>query len=118
MGDYVLMPPDRSYEITLQYEGEPPHGDSFHVVEIAGRPFPGYAWGSMFAISECSNFIAFSWMEQKFERLTTVVDVTHSRYFVLPRYIYHPRIEWPSILDATHEQEGCAFEGTEIWTKY
>lgn len=43
MGDYVLIPPDRSYEITLGYEGEPPHGDSYHVVDIARRPFPGYA---------------------------------------------------------------------------
>ncbi|MFM0191422.1 hypothetical protein PQR25_37080 [Paraburkholderia nemoris] len=115
MGDYVLFPPDRSYEMTLRYEGEPPHGDSYHVVDIAGRRFPGYAWGCMFAMSECSNFIAFSWMEKKFERLTTVIDVRHSRYLVLPRYIYHPHIEWPSVLDATNDRERYAFDGTEAW---
>ncbi|WP_146001989.1 hypothetical protein [Cupriavidus pauculus] len=118
MGDYVLIPPDGSYEITLRYAGEPPHGDSYHVVDLAGRRLPGYAWGSIFAMSECSNFIAFSWMEKKFERLTTIIDVRHSRYFVLPRYIYDPRIEWPSIQDAMGEQEGYAFNGSEAWANY
>jgi hypothetical protein len=115
MGDYVLTPPDRSYEVTLRYEGEPPHGDSFHVIDVAGRRFPGYAWSCMFSMSDCSSVIAFSWMERKFERLTTVIDVRHSRYFVLPQYIYHPRVEWPSILDATNDQQGYAFDGTEAW---
>ena len=114
MGDHVLTPPDRSYEVTLRYQGEPPHGDSYHVVDVAGRRFPGYAWGCMFSMSDCSNFIAFSWMERKFERLTTIVDVRHSRYFVLPRYIYNPRIEWPSILDVkTPAQAPFSFVGSK-----
>lgn len=63
-GDYVLIPTDRGYEIRLQYEGEPPHEDSYHVVDVAGRRFLGYAWSCMFSMSNCSNFVAFSWMEK------------------------------------------------------
>ena len=118
MGDYVLTPPDRSYSVRLRYQGEPPHGDSFHIIDVAGRKFPGYAWGCIFAMSDCSNFIAFSWMERKFERLTTVIDVRRSSYFVLQQYIYHPRIEWPLILDAANEQEAYAFDGTEAWMTF
>ncbi|BET11586.1 hypothetical protein THI4931_26280 [Pandoraea sputorum] len=118
MADYVLIPPDRSYEITLRYAGEPPNGDSYLVIDIAGRRFPGHAWGSMFALSECSNFIAFSWMRDKFERLTAIIDVRNSRYFVLPRYVYHPCFEWPSVLDAKGVQDGYTFNGSENWLDY
>jgi hypothetical protein len=121
MGDYVLISPDRSYEVTLQYEGEPPHGDSYHVATVAGRRFPGYAWGCTFSMSACSSFVAFSWMQKKFERLTVVIDVRLGRYFVLPQYIYYPSVKWPSILDATaseRDQQRYVFDGSENWRFY
>lgn len=46
MGDYQLVSPDGEYLINIVYEGEPPHGDSFHRMFIEGRPFPGFVWGA------------------------------------------------------------------------
>lgn len=115
MGEYVLLPPDGSYEIALKYEGEPAHGDSYHTAIVNGRQLPGYAWGCIFSMSACSSFVAFSWMERKFERLTAVVDVRRSLYFVLPVYIYHPRIEWPSVQnESASGPEHYTFVGSEI----
>lgn len=45
MGDYLLVTPDRNHQLELVYEGEPPHGDSYHNLKIDGRFFPGLAWG-------------------------------------------------------------------------
>ncbi|MDR8881406.1 hypothetical protein FEP72_02987 [Burkholderia multivorans] len=118
MEDYVLIPPDRSYEIVLWYEGEPPHGDSYYVLSLRDRRLPGFAWGCMFSMSACSNFLAFSWTERRFERLTAVVDVRLSRYFVLPSYIYHPRIECPVVLDAVATEQRYEFSGNEAWRTF
>lgn len=118
MEDYVLIPPDRSYEIVLRYEGEPPHGDSYYVLSLGDRRLPGFAWGCMFSMCACSNFLAFSWMERRFERLTAVVDVRLSRYFVLPSYICHPRIEWPVVLDAAATEQRYEFSGNEAWRTF
>ncbi|WP_206957512.1 hypothetical protein [Trinickia acidisoli] len=119
MSDYVLIPPDRSYKLALQYEGEPPNGDSYHLVTVGSRQLPGYAWGSIFSMSACSSFVAFSWMERKFERLTAIVDVRRSLYFALPVYIYHPRIEWPFVQNgATSGPESYTFVGSEVWRAF
>lgn len=119
MGEYVLLPPDGSYEIALKYEGEPPHGDSYHTAIVDGRQLPGYAWGCIFSMSACSSFVTFSWMERKFERLTTIVDVRRGLYFVLPMHIYHPCIEWPAVLPGPASgPEHYAFVGSEVWRAF
>lgn len=117
MGDFVLIPPDSSYDVTLRYEGEPPHGDSFHTVVISGRKLPGEAWGCMFAISACSGFIAFSWMARRFERRTIVVDAKQQRYFVLPQYIQDIRVEWPVIFDVA-STDSYVFTDAEAWEAF
>lgn len=116
MGDYLLLPPDQSYALTLRYAGEAPRGDSYHVAEIGEQRLPGYAWGCEFFMSVCSSYLAFSWMPELFARRTMVLNVRSNRYFVLPQYIYSPRIEWPLILDNSRPpQKPFASVGTEIW---
>jgi hypothetical protein len=120
MGDFVLVSPDRKHSVELMYEGEPPHGDSYHRVAINGHVFPGYAWGCWFGFSPCSRFLAFSAMPTKFERHTMVVDLLDRRYFVLPTYIYQFRICWPEIIGEGRISEGRSYQfgGNEQWLAY
>jgi hypothetical protein len=119
MGDFVLESPDGSHRIELIYEGEPPHGDSYHQGKVDGRPFPGLVWGCLFAFSSCSNYAVFSWMPQKFERHTVVVDLSGKRYFVLPNYIHKFKVLWPEILgEGDSEGRRFAFSGAEAWKQY
>jgi len=75
MGDFLLLSPDGTHQIEIIYEGEPPHGDSYHRVVIDGVVFPGYAWGCNFAFSQSSTLAVFSWMSKLLERRTVVVDL-------------------------------------------
>ncbi len=45
MGDYTLASPNQLHRVALTYEGEPPHGDSYHRGTIDGRAFPGFLLG-------------------------------------------------------------------------
>ena len=107
MGDFILFSPDGKHVVELPYEGEPPHGDSYHRVAIDGRTYPGYAWGCMFAFSPCSRYFAFSAMPRKFERRTAIVDLHAQRYFILPVYLYRFTLRWPTMLG----EEGTGSEG-------
>ncbi|CAB3736091.1 hypothetical protein LMG24238_06194 [Paraburkholderia sediminicola] len=121
MGDYVLLSPDQSYKVSLRYVGEPPQGDSYHLIDIAGRRFPGYAWGSMFTISACSRFVAFSWMPEMFERLTVVADVRRRRYCVLPQYIYEPHFVGETVFGRTTRDgvgEGSRLDDLQAWHSF
>ena len=120
MGDFVLVSPDEAHRVELTYVGEPPHGDSYHRATIDRAAFPGEAWGCLFAFSVCSRYLVFSWMAKRYERRTVVVDLQDQRYFVLPWYMYHFRVSWPTIVG---EGEGSAgkdytFSGAEAWLSY
>ncbi len=120
MGDYQLVSPDGKYVATLRYEGEPPHGDSYHLALIDGRSYPGYVWGCMFAFSACSRYLAFSAMPKKFERRTAVLDLHKQRHFLLPSYIHQCTLEWPSIIGNGSISNGqrFTFQGHESWLAY
>jgi hypothetical protein len=120
MGDFELESPNGEHLVLLSYEGEPPHGDSYHRVLIDGRSFPGYAWGCRFAFTADSRYLAFSWMAKCFERKTVIVDVVSKRYFVLPEYVPDIRLEWPSVQgDAVdHKGHSYTFTGGETWVSY
>jgi len=49
MADVGLVMPNGRHSIHLRYEGEPPHGDSYHSIWIDGVRAPGDAWGCQFA---------------------------------------------------------------------
>lgn len=117
MGNFRLVSPDGTHAAELVYEGEPPHGDSYHAMRIDGRPFPGHAWGCVFAFTEDSRFFGFSWMAHLFERKTVVADLSLSRFFVLPRYIGDFTLDWPHVVGSPdrHEGEDYAFTGHERW---
>lgn len=119
MGDFLLISPDKEHEIELLYEGEPPHGDSYHLVAIDGNPYPGYAWGCMFGFSLCSRYFSFSAMPTKYERRTAVVDLSTKRHYLLPEYIYQFRLDWPVITGDGPISSGLIykFDGRENWTK-
>jgi hypothetical protein len=120
MGDFLLLSPDGTHQIEIIYEGEPPHGDSYHRVVIDGTVFPGYAWGCNFAFSQTSNFAVFSWMSKLLERRTVVVDLEGRKYFPLPEYIYDFCIQWPSIVGVGKLASGkqFTFTGSEQWSAY
>ncbi len=120
MGDYILISPDGRCHASLKYEGEPPHGDSFHTLYINGSKFPGFTWGCQFGFSACSRYFVFSWMANKFERKTVVVDVEEKRYFVLPEYIYSFRVSWPDIFGSGDKYKNIkyTFNGSEKWIVY
>jgi hypothetical protein len=127
MADCQLLSPDGAHRIDLPYLGEPPHGDSYHRMEIDGASFPGHAWGGLFAMTADSQYLAFSWKPSRsvarpsdFERKTVVVDLTMRRYFVLPTYIYKFRFVWPLLEGSTPGVGDIAyrFTGSEQWRDY
>jgi hypothetical protein len=120
MSDLELITPDGRHRVRLPYDGEPPHGDSCHRIEIDGVPAPGYAWGCHFACTPDSRLIAMSWMEKHIERKTAVFDLGGRRYFVLPFYIGNFCFRWPHLEGAepTVEQRSYTFNGTENWLAY
>lgn len=119
MGDFILVSPDAKHEIELLYEGEPPHGDSYHLVSIDGMRYPGYVWGCMFGFSSCSRYFVFSAMPTKYERRTAAVDLTTMSYFLLPQYIYQFNLDWPKVAGEGPISSGVSyvFDGKEAWTK-
>lgn len=120
MGDFLLVSPNGNHEIQLPYVGEPPWGDSYHTIQIDGHDIPGLAWGCAFAMSSCSRYLAFSWMRQRIERKTMVVDMEERRYTILPNYIFVLEIEWPYILGEWEGRKGKDYEfnGAESWFPY
>ena len=120
MGDIELITPDGLHRIRLPYEGEPPHGDSYHAIWINGVRAPGHAWGCQFACTADSRFLAMSWMATRFERKTAVFDVVERRYFVLPFYMSNFRFCWPCLEGAAPSSEGHSytFDGAETWHTY
>lgn len=120
MGDYELISLDGRHSIEIKYDGEPPHGDSYHLVRIDGAAFPGYAWGCLFGFSACSRFAIFSWMSKLCDRRTVVIDMKGKCCFVLPEYIYQFSIDWPSIKGEGQLSVGkqYVFTGQEQWHPY
>ncbi|MGN6263696.1 MAG: hypothetical protein ACTHNO_23465 [Ralstonia sp.] len=120
MDDIELITPDGRHHVHLRYEGEPPHGDSYHLIQIDGVPAPGYAWGCTFACTPDSRLLAMSWMEKRIERKTAVFDLEGGRYFVLPFYMGNFCFRWPRLecVDPACEQRSYAFNGNENWLVY
>jgi len=127
MGHCQLLSADGRHRIDLPYLGEPPHGDSYHRMEIDGVPFPGHVWGALFALTPDSRYLAFSWKPSQsvagasdFERRTAVVDLTLRRYFMLPAYIYKFRFVWPLLEGSTPGAGDIVyrFTGNEQWRDY
>jgi hypothetical protein len=119
MGDFALVSPDGQHELMLIYDGEPPHGDSYHRASIDGKAYPGHVWGCMFAFSSCSRYLAFSAMPAKFERRTALVDLEEGSYFLLPQYIHQFELDWPRIIGNGPISAGISyvFNGIEVWSK-
>lgn len=88
MGNFRLVLPDGRHEITLKYAGEPPQGDSCHELMIDGAKLPGLSWGCNFAFTPDSRYFAASWMAERYERRTIIVDVGRRRFLVSPAYIH------------------------------
>ena len=120
MGDFLLVSPDGKHQVELIYDGEPPHGDSYHRATIDGSAYPGHIWGCMFGFSSCSRYLAFSAMPEKFERRTSVVDLLASRYFLLPDYIYQFDFSWPILSGEGTKYDGLSFifDGRERWIQF
>ncbi len=120
MGNFRLISPNGVHVAEVIYEGEPPHGDSYHSLRIDGRAFPGHAWGCLFAFTADSRYFGCSWMERLYERKTVVVDLVTSRYFVLPKYIYDFTISWPSLVGSRDHDKGetYTFTGRERWSTW
>lgn len=120
MGDYELISPDGKYILQIPYEGEPPHGDSYHRVVINERVLGFHAWGGMFTFSACSRYFGFSAMPEKWQRKTCVLDLEKSLYFFLPNYLYEFGFAWPLLVGTgdTSAGQSFGFTGTEAWAAY
>lgn len=120
MDDIELITPNGRHHVHLRYEGEPPHGDSYHLIQIDGVSAPGYAWGCHFACTPDSRLLAMSWMEKRIERRTAVFDLGGRRYFVLPFYTYNFCFRWPRLEggEPATEQRAYVFDGAENWLAY
>lgn len=117
MSNYIIFSPRRLHRLDLAYVGEPPHGDSYHSLHIDGKHFPGYAWGCLFAASSDSRYIAFSWMEEPYQRKTVVVDLDNARYLVLPVYLYNLTLNWPELREIS-KNTIYTVTGREKWMLY
>ncbi len=115
----ILLSPDGRRRISIKYEGEPPHGDSYHSIQVDGIPLPGLAWGDCFAFTPCSRFLALSWMAKKYERNTVVIAFAEKQWTILPEYIGEFDFVWPT-LDGRGSSNGqqYVFDETEQWYKY
>ncbi|KAA0970379.1 hypothetical protein FPY71_07620 [Aureimonas fodinaquatilis] len=91
-GDYRIIAPDGQTQALLTYVTEPPFGDSYCRLTVAGKPFPGFAWGSHFAWTKDGRFLVFAWMEKLYDRKTAVVDVDASAFCTLPGYVHTMRV--------------------------
>ena len=116
MGDWRLLSPGRSHEVSLRYLGEPPFGDSYHEARIDGLIIPGFMWGCMFAFTPDGRFFIGSWMSRLYERRTIVVDSDKLCYAVLPVYIYDFCFSWPIVQGANSAHSlSYKFQGREKW---
>jgi hypothetical protein len=117
---YILVSPDARHEVELPYVSEPPHGDSYHTIQVDGHSVPGFAWGCNFAWSDDSRYLVLSWMRSKWERKTLVIDVELRRYVALPAYFYDFRLRYPAICEvrAGEIQSVYTFSGDEAWAGY
>ena len=88
MSDYRLILKQSNHEILMKYIGEPPHGDSYHQIELNGKLLKGYYWGCMFLFPSMQRYMVASWMEKLFERKTIIVDFKLKLYTVLDKYWY------------------------------
>ena len=88
MEDYKLILDQNKIEIDLKYDGEPPHGDSYHIAWIDGKRLKGYIWGCMFLFPFNQRYMLCSWMEKLYERKTIVVDLNSNFFAVLDDYWY------------------------------
>lgn len=121
MGDFELLTPDDEHRVQIWYRGEPPHGDSFHEIAIDDGPsLPGYAWGCNFACTDDGRYLSLSWMAQRIERKTAVIDMSDRKYLVLPIYIYDFTFCWPRLEGIDRQSAGLLFEfvGREHWIPY
>jgi hypothetical protein len=119
MGNYLLISPDGQHEVALPYVGEPPHGDSFHELNVDGTKLPGFAWGRRFAFTSDSRYLAASWMAKRYERRTIIIDVDRRRFVVLPTYIHDFAFQGLT-LEGMGADQGLRFDlgGTEAWTSF
>jgi hypothetical protein len=120
MANLCLVSPDGRRVVDMPYQGEPPHGDSYHSARYGGLALPGLFWGCMFAFSASSRYFVGSWMPQKFERHTAVIDLDANCYFILPNYLYNFQVAWPAIVGVGELSQGAEFTfgGSEQWLAY
>lgn len=116
MGDYQFNSSCGSHSVVIKYKGEPPHGDSYHTIEIDEIKFPGFAWAGRFGFSSDGRYFVCGWMEKPYERKTIIIDCQSRRYFVLPISIHNFEIRWPSIAGINSCSDlSYTFEGQEEW---
>lgn len=119
MANYILATPDLNHEVDLRYVDEPPRGDSYLELRVDDRKLPGFVWGCMFAVDACSRYLASSWMAERYERKTVVIDLEQHRFTVLPVHIADFEFHWP-LLDGRGIAAGrqYEFDGSEVWKPF
>lgn len=96
-GDYYCDAPGDGPRILLPFQGEPPHGDSYHQLIIDSKTIRGYVWSGYLLWSTSGQFFTCDWLEgmgghyegdtwcfTQVLRATIIVEPREMRYRVLP----------------------------------
>jgi len=82
MGDYKIILPESNHILELKYIGEPPHGDSYHSLDIDDVQLPGFFWGCQFIFIDHQKYMVCEWMEKLYDRNTVIVDISAKTIYV------------------------------------
>jgi len=87
-----------NHTVKLIYVGEPPHGDSYNELYIDDKKMDGYVWGCNFIFPFSQQYIICSWMEDKIERQTIIIDIASLKYIVMDEYWYNYEVKNDEII--------------------
>jgi hypothetical protein len=117
-GDTDCFSPNRKYKTRWVYDGEPPHGDSWHLVWLDDKLLPGIYWGRGHAWSPDSMYFTL----EKYVKDATalyVVRIADLHWFKVAVHSGAKSFLYPNIIyrkyGSTTEEE-YVFTGNEAWT--
>ncbi|TDQ08799.1 hypothetical protein [Pedobacter metabolipauper] len=92
MDDYEIILTESGHAIELKYLGEPPHGDSYHSLNVDGLQLEGFFWGCNFIFPDQQKYMVCSWMEKLYERKTIVVNLSAKSTYLMSDYWYDYKV--------------------------
>jgi hypothetical protein len=126
-GDTDCFSPNQKYKTRWVYDGEPPHGDSWHLVWLDDKLLPGCYWGRGHAWSPDSEYFTLEKYDKN-ECVLYVVRAIDLHWFKvsvnsLVKSLLYPNIVFREYLDLLNKHKDCSplderyiFSGEETWS--